>query len=48
MKFTSVAVLALFLATSQAVNLNLNDDCKGKWCNKGLPYDLVANAMLLT
>lgn len=38
MKFTSLAVLALFLAESQAVKLN--DDCKGKWCNKGLPYDL--------
>merc|ERR1719223_352735 len=38
MKFTSVAVLALFLAESQAVLIN--DDCKGKWCNKGLPYDL--------
>lgn len=39
MKFTSVAVLALFLATSQAVNLN-DVDSKGKWVNKGLPYDL--------
>merc|ERR1719478_843128 len=38
MKFTSIAVLALFLADSQAVMLR--DDCKGKWCNKGLPYDL--------
>merc|ERR1719313_984972 len=38
MKFTSVAVLALFLAESSAVLLR--DDCKGKWCNKGLPYDL--------
>merc|ERR1719313_650288 len=38
MKFTSVAVLALFLAESSAVMLR--DDCKGKWCNKGLPYDL--------
>merc|ERR1719443_1694337 len=38
MKFTSVAVAALFLAESQAVLLK--DDCKGKWCNKGLPYDL--------
>merc|ERR1719223_1520023 len=32
MKFTSVAVAALFLAESQAVLLK--DDCKGKWCNK--------------
>merc|ERR1719327_1633712 len=38
MKFTSLAVLALFLAESSAVMLR--DDCKGKWCNKGLPYDL--------
>merc|ERR1719503_390432 len=38
MKFTSVAIAALFLAESQAVLLK--DDCKGKWCNKGLPYDL--------
>merc|ERR1719453_1128871 len=38
MKFTSVAVAALFIAESQAVLLK--DDCKGKWCNKGLPYDL--------
>lgn len=38
MKFTSVAVVAMFLATSQAVLLK--DDCDGKWCNKGLPYDL--------
>merc|ERR1719215_1488332 len=38
MKFTSVAVAALFIAESQAVLLR--DDCKGKWCNKGLPYDL--------
>merc|ERR1719230_73147 len=38
MKFTSVAVVALFIANSQAVLLK--DDCKGKWCNKGLPYDL--------
>merc|ERR1719503_337259 len=37
MKFTSVAIAALFLAESQAVLLK--DDCKGKWCNKGLPYD---------
>ena len=46
MKFTSVAVLALFLASSQAVILNKDakvkakDDCDGKWCNKGLAYDL--------
>merc|ERR1719321_1719311 len=38
MKFTSLAVAALFLASSSAVLLQ--DDCKGKWCNKGLPYDL--------
>merc|ERR1719321_1524549 len=38
MKFTSLAVAALFLANSSAVLLR--DDCKGKWCNKGLPYDL--------
>merc|ERR1719313_2757298 len=38
MKFTSVAVAALLFATSSAVLLQ--DDCKGKWCNKGLPYDL--------
>merc|ERR1719487_720468 len=38
MKFTSLAVAALFLANSSAVLLK--DDCKGKWCNKGLPYDL--------
>merc|ERR1711934_1161127 len=35
MKF---AVAALFLASSSAVLLK--DDCKGSWCNKGLPYDL--------
>merc|ERR1712048_403576 len=35
MKF---AVAALLFATSSAVLLR--DDCKGKWCNKGLPYDL--------
>merc|ERR1719281_2044881 len=38
MKFTSIAVAALFLANSSAIRLG--DDCKGKWCNKGLPYDL--------
>merc|ERR1719443_197003 len=38
MKFTSVAVLALFLANTSAVKLE--DDCGGKWCNKGLSYDL--------
>merc|ERR1712227_875805 len=38
MKFTSLAVAALFLANSSAVKLN--DDCNGKWCNKGLAYDL--------
>merc|ERR1719503_226939 len=35
MKF---AVLAALFATSSAVKIN--DDCKGDWCNKGLPYDL--------
>ena len=35
MKFT---VAALLIAGSNAVVLQ--DDCKGKWCNKGLPYDL--------
>merc|ERR1719313_151433 len=42
MKFTSVAVVALFLASSQAVLLQKQskDDCNGKWCNKGLAYDL--------
>lgn len=45
MKFTSVAVLALFLANTQAVTLvkdskaKAKDDCGGKWCNKGLSYD---------
>jgi hypothetical protein len=45
MKFTSVAVLALFLANTQAVTLTketkakAKDDCNGKWCNKGLAYD---------
>merc|ERR1712010_258890 len=38
MKFTSLAVAALFLANSSAVLLR--DDCNGKWCNKGLSYDL--------
>merc|ERR1719443_822579 len=37
MKFTSLAVAALFLANTSAVKLN--DDCGGKWCNKGLSYD---------
>merc|ERR1712086_557081 len=42
MKFTSVAVAALFLASSSAVLLQkqAKDDCGGKWCNKGLAYDL--------
>merc|ERR1712054_547992 len=42
MKFTSLAVAALFLANSNAVLLQkqAKDDCGGKWCNKGLPYDL--------
>lgn len=35
MKF---AVIALFLASTSAVVLK--DDCGGKWCNKGLAYDL--------
>jgi len=34
MKFT---VAALLIAGSNAVLLQ--DDCGGKWCNKGLPYD---------
>merc|ERR1719178_294698 len=34
MKFT---VAALLIASTSAVTLN--DDCKGKWCNKGLAYD---------
>merc|ERR1719240_1504354 len=38
MKFTSLAVAALFLANTSAVQLR--DDCNGKWCNKGLAYDL--------
>merc|ERR1719515_525981 len=39
MKFTSVAVAALFLANTSAIRLG--DDCgKAGWCNKGLPYDL--------
>merc|ERR1719313_1900536 len=37
MKFTSLAVAALFLANTSAVQIQ--DDCKGKWCNKGLAYD---------
>merc|ERR1712023_439331 len=42
MKFTSLAVAALFLANSSAVLLQKKskDDCDGKWCNKGLAYDL--------
>merc|ERR1719313_1267054 len=35
MKF---AVLAALFASSSAVKLQ--DDCGGKWCNQGLPYDL--------
>merc|ERR1719243_18193 len=38
MKFTSLAVIAALFASSNAVLLK--DDCKGSWCNKGLPYDL--------
>ena len=40
MKFTSVAVAALLVASSSAVMLKAGDDCGGKWCNKGLAYDL--------
>ena len=44
MKFTSLAVAALFLANTNAVLLQKEakskDDCDGKWCNKGLAYDL--------
>merc|ERR1711935_1255864 len=42
MKFTSVAVAALLIANSSAVLLQkqAKDDCGGKWCNKGLAYDL--------
>ena len=32
------AVIALLVASSSAITLT--DDCKGSWCNKGLPYDL--------
>lgn len=38
MKFTSAAVAALFVANTSAIKLT--DDCNGKWCNKGLAYDL--------
>merc|ERR550514_2629871 len=42
MKFTSLAVAALFLANTSAILLQkqAKDDCGGKWCNKGLAYDL--------
>ena len=44
MKFTSLAVAALLVANSSAVLLQKDakakDDCDGKWCNKGLAYDL--------
>lgn len=40
MKFTSIAVLALFLAESKAVKLGDVCGSDGHWCNKGLPYDL--------
>ena len=46
MKFTSLAVAALLIANSSAVllqkdaKLKAKDDCDGKWCNKGLSYDL--------
>ena len=35
MKFAVLALLA-----SSATATKLADDCSGKWCNKGLPYDL--------
>ena len=35
MKFAVLALLA-----SSATAVQLSDDCSGKWCNKGLPYDL--------
>merc|ERR1719375_1343696 len=35
MKF---AVLAMLFASTSAVQLK--DDCGGKWCHRGLPYDL--------
>merc|ERR1719443_320643 len=38
MKFTSLAVAALFVANSFAVVLK--DDCGGAGCHRGLPYDL--------
>ena len=44
MKFTSAAIAALLVASSSAVLLQKDakakDDCGGKWCNKGLAYDL--------
>ena len=35
MKYTFI--VALFLASSSPIRVS--DDCKGDWCNKGLPYD---------
>ena len=44
MKFVTLAVAALLTANSSAVLLQkeakAKDDCGGKWCNKGLAYDL--------
>merc|ERR1712153_86869 len=40
MKFTSVAIAALLAVNTSAVVLEAGDDCGGKWCNKGLAYDL--------
>merc|ERR1711871_1290198 len=37
-KKMKLAVLAALFASSSAVKLQ--DDCGGKWCNQGLPYDL--------
>merc|ERR1712166_275227 len=34
---TKFAIAALLIATTHAVKLE--DDCGGKWCNKGLAYD---------
>lgn len=41
MKYTSVIVLGLLMASTQAVRLNKKDVCgsDGHWCNKGLSYD---------
>merc|ERR1719454_469561 len=44
MKFVTLAVAALLTANASAVLLQkeakAKDDCGGKWCNKGLAYDL--------